>query len=436
LIGENSGGKSSLLKLLLALKQTLESPTEVNLKLTGDYTDLGNFEEVVYHRKKNRKITIEFESSTVYFDYFLDFLNLLETSPTKAKLNAIKQIIDGYKDSTTKVTFDFSSKLSDHSSIKTVFHNSKIGTLTLTNKKTKEVNSIRGLLCDVKFDFKEYSAVIENSVAYKEGFLTLFDRDIKSWCDKFDANNGDHLYYTIVYLLAFQNYIQFQIEKIRFVNPIGNSPKRFYFQEDRKTTYKQIDIEKFINVLSDKSLSEKQYQDRISSLNEIIKRFGIAEEITIIKDKLLPVVALNVKTKDFWSNITDVGYGVSLQIPILFQAILSENTKHGHTLLIEQPEVHLHPALQAKFIDTLLSIGTKNTYIIETHSEHIIRKLQVLVKQGMYGLKPDDINIYYFKREDVKFDVSHHKISLDGRLSPQFPNGFFDASYNLVKQLL
>ncbi|MGO4710741.1 AAA family ATPase, partial [Chryseobacterium sp. 2TAF14] len=41
LIGENSGGKSSLLKFLLSLKQTIESPYEVNLKLKGDYTDLG-----------------------------------------------------------------------------------------------------------------------------------------------------------------------------------------------------------------------------------------------------------------------------------------------------------------------------------------------------------------------------------------------------------
>ena len=168
-----------------------------------------------------------------------------------------------------------------------------------------------------------------------------------------------------------------------------------------------------------------------------MKDFGIAEEVEIIKDKQLPVLALNVKTKDFWSNITDVGYGVSLQLPIIFQALISENyTKKGQTLLIEQPEVHLHPSLQAKFIDTLLSMGSKNTYFIETHSEHIVRKLQVLVKNGEYGLRPEDISIHYFKREPLKFSITSHTISSNGQLTPSFPKGFFDTSYSLVKELM
>lgn len=128
---------------------------------------------------------------------------------------------------------------------------------------------------------------------------------------------------------------------------------------------------------------------------------------------------------------------MSLQIPILFQALLSEHyTKKGQTILIEQPEVHLHPSLQAKFIDTLLSIGSKNNYFIETHSEHIIRKLQVLIKNKKYGLNPEDVNIYYFKRSSSKFEITKHEILDNGKLTPVFPDGFFDTSYSLVKELL
>jgi predicted ATPase len=111
-------------------------------------------------------------------------------------------------------------------------------------------------------------------------------------------------------------------------------------------------------------------------------------------------------------------------------------TRKGQTILIEQPEVHLHPTLQAKFIETLLGIGNKNVYFIETHSEHIVRKLQVLVKEKKFKLKPEDITIHYFKREPTKFEVTEHKILENGKLSPSFPQGFFDASYSLVKQLL
>ncbi|MCS3801433.1 DUF3696 domain-containing protein [Niastella sp. OAS944] len=439
LIGENSGGKSSLLKLLLALKQTLDSPTEVNLKLNGDYTNLGNFEEVVYYNKKNRKISIGFNVGEKYFDYFLDFFSdISHRDANKSRLAGIKRIVNDYKNSVTQVSFDFSSKLNDHSSIKTVFRNDRIGSLEIVQKRFKDENkNFRDLNCDLRFSFKEHSGLIENCFSFKDGFLTLVAAEFKIKCEEQFGDKGSYVYHSIAYLLVFQNYIKDQIDKIRFVNPIGTSPRRFYFQEDKKSTYKLIDIEKFINTLSDNTLSVKQYNERIRLLNSTIKAFGIAEEVSIIKEKQIPVVALKVKTKDFWSNITDVGYGVSLQIPILFQSLLSEHyTKYGQTILIEQPEVHLHPTLQAKFIETLLSIGAKNTYFIETHSEHIVRKLQVLVKNKVFNIKPEDITIHYFKREPRKFKVTEHKIIDGGKLVPAFPSGFYDSSYSLVKELL
>lgn len=438
LIGENSGGKSSLLKLLLALKQTLDSPSEFNLKLTGDYTDLGNFDEVVYYKKKNKKISIGFESSDVYYDFCLNFLTTNIGLPTsKVKQNEIRNILSSYKETTTKVVFDFSSKLSDHSTIKTFFQNDAVGELKIVQKKSNEENILRLMSCDLHFSFKNMSGIIENCMCAKEGFFTLLETDLSIKCQKQFGKNANYVFYSIAFLIIYQNYLQEQILRIRFVNPIGTSPKRFYFKEDKKASYKLIDIEKFINIFSDKSLTPRQQNERILLLNKTIKNFGIAEEVEIIKDKQLPILALNVKTKDFWSNITDVGYGVSLQIPILFQALLSEHyTKNGNTILIEQPEVHLHPTLQAKFIETLLEIGAKNTYFIETHSEHIIRKLQVLVKNKDCNLKPEDITIHYFKREPLKFNITEHKISSDGKLNPSFPSGFFDTSYSLVKELL
>jgi predicted ATPase len=172
-------------------------------------------------------------------------------------------------------------------------------------------------------------------------------------------------------------------------------------------------------------------------MNDVIRKFGIAEEIDLVKEQKLPVLALKVKTKEFWSNITDVGYGVSLQIPILFQAILSEFfTEYGNTILIEQPEVHLHPSLQSKFIDTLLSLGEKNNYFIETHSEHIIRMLQVIVKAKRYGITNEDISIHYFRRTKEQFLITQHRLMPDGKLEEPFPSGFYDASYSLVKELL
>lgn len=352
-------------------------------------------------------------------------------------MNNSKKIIETLKNSNTNIYFEFSSKLNDHSSIKTIIENDIIGKLELIQKKGKDESNSRQRTCDIKYVFKDTVGILENCTSYKQGFFTLFTNSIYENCKTSQPKEYYKTYFNILYLLLFQNFIDNQLDKIRFVNPIGTTPKRFYFQEDRKSSYKFIDIEKFINILSDRTLTEKQYNDRIKLLNDTLKKFGIAEEIELVKDKQLPVLALNVKTKDFWSNITDVGFGVSLQLPILFQALLSENyTKLGQTLLIEQPEVHLHPTLQAKFIETLLGIGSKNTYFIETHSEHIVRKLQILVKNKTFNIRPEDITIHYFKRDSVKFDITEHKINSEGKLNPSFPDGFFDTSYSLVKQLL
>jgi len=439
LIGENSGGKSSLLKFLLSLKQTIDSPLESNLKLRGDYTDLGNYHEVIKDKVKSRKIQFTFSETKNYLDYFLKFINKFEKEDddkeTKIIINILNQI--SKSEFPTSIKFSFSSILNNHKNINTEISNEAFGKITIQSKKIELYDTQRELSSTVIIKFNDVSLELKNCLAYKEGFFTLFEAEIRKKVLSSDLENHLDIYYKVIFLLIFQNYCMEYIDGIRFVNPIGNSPKRLYFQEDKKSNYKLIDIEKFINILGDPTLSQKEFSNKISLLNSIIKKSGIAEEVEIIKNKDLPVLALNVKTKGFWANITDVGYGVSLQLPILFQAILSEKfTNNRETLLIEQPEVHLHPSLQSKFIDTLLSIGNKNRYFIETHSEHIIRKLQILVKNKEYGLKPEDITIHYFKRSDKKFEITSHSIDKSGRLTPSFPTGFFDNSYNLVKVLL
>lgn len=445
LIGENSGGKSSLLKFLLSLKQTIDAPYEVNLKLKGDYTDLGNYEEVIYRKNKKNKLKFSFRSHEDYILFYKDIIAIYEKIERDVNSEVdLKQIsknlslpfLDNLK-SQTQITFELTSDLDEHSSINTLIENSSIGYVKIKTNKNKETSSFREQQCDLIFKIGDNEGLIENCLSYKEGFFTMLGIELKKQCELKFKDKFPDIYYPITFLLMFQNYLSNEIEKIIFVNPISSVPKRFYFQEDKKSSYKSIDLEKFINILGDPSLKENDYEEKIGLLNKYINNFGIAEEVQVIKDKAFPVTAVNVKTNGFWSNITDVGYGVSLQIPILFQAILSEKySRKGDIILIEQPEVHLHPNLQAKFIETLLSIGDKNQYFIETHSEHIIRKLQVLVKNKKYKIKPEDVTIHYFVREEDKFLVSSHNILSNGLLENVFPKGFYDTSYSLAKELL
>ncbi|SHF09779.1 Protein of unknown function [Chryseobacterium sp. OV279] len=439
LIGENSGGKSSLLKFLLSLKQTIDSPLESNLKLRGDYTDLGNYQEVIKDKVKSRKLNFSFSDSHRYLEFFLKFVNKFEKDDDSLENKIIINLLNEISklNIETSIKFTLGSNLNNHKNITTIIGNDSFGKIEIQSKKIDLYESQRELSSTIVGNFKDVQFELDDCPAQKEGFFTLFEGDIRKKILSLDIENPLDIYYRVIFLLIFQNYCIEYIDGFRFVNPIGNSPKRLYFQEDKKSNYKLIDIEKFINILGDPSLTEKEFNNKIDLLNSVINKSGIAEQVEIIKNKDLPVLALNVKTKGFWSNITDVGYGVSLQLPILFQAILSEKFTHKkETLLIEQPEVHLHPSLQAKFIDTLLSIGNKNQYFIETHSEHIIRKLQVLIKNKEYNLKPEDITIHYFKRSEKKFEVTSHFIDSKGKLSPSFPSGFYDNTYNLVKELL
>src|SRR5690554_2595481 len=137
LIGENSGGKSSLLKFLLSLKQTLDSPLESNLKLKGDYTDLGNYKEVIYNKNSKNTLDFSFSDSNNYVCFFKKaYLEIKEMNDSaKEQIDKLLPIVEN---SNTRVSFGLNHKLDDHSSIKTVIENDVIGKIEIIQKENQE----------------------------------------------------------------------------------------------------------------------------------------------------------------------------------------------------------------------------------------------------------------------------------------------------------
>ena len=452
LIGENSSGKSSLLKFFLALKQTIDNPFESNLKLIGDYTDLGNYQQIIYNNNSNLPLQFTISDYNDYIKFYKKRLNELKNFnlntlydldelEDESNLNLLNDIdsnplhfLSKIKNSKTSATFNLTNKLSEHSSITTIIENSRIGSIKIIPPSTNQKRKRR--TCDIIIKLDAEEITLKNIKYNYDGFiLHLIIPMLKEEFKRQKLLNNT-LYIKTLFLIYFQNYISVYFTNISFVNPMQNIPKRFYVQEDKKRSYELINIEKLVNILGDKNISAKKKQQLMDSLNNAVKVFGIAEEIRIQTSEDFPVLTLEVKIKGTWANITDVGHGVALQLPIIFQAVLSEfYSPDNETILIEQPELHLHPSLHAKFIETLISIGNKNSYFIETHSEHIIRKLQVLVKNKFNNLSAEDITIHYFKKDNEGFQISEHKILENGKLSSPFPSGFFDTSYNLTKEL-
>ena len=108
-------------------------------------------------------------------------------------------------------------------------------------------------------------------------------------------------------------------------------------------------------------------------------------------------------------------------------------------ICVEEPENHLHPRFQSMLADMFVEAYQKYNihFIIETHSEYLIRKLQVMVADKENALTPNDVSLNYVEKDEN--GISHNrqiKVFEDGRLTEPFGPGFFDEATDLSMRLL
>ena len=108
-------------------------------------------------------------------------------------------------------------------------------------------------------------------------------------------------------------------------------------------------------------------------------------------------------------NLIDVGYGVSQVLPVITELLRDDETP---MFLLQQPEVHLHPSAQAALGSLFCQIaGNRRQLVVETHSDHLLDRVRMDVRDGNGKLKPDDVSILFFERGNL--DVRIHSIRLD-----------------------
>jgi AAA15 family ATPase/GTPase len=195
-----------------------------------------------------------------------------------------------------------------------------------------------------------------------------------------------------------------------------------------------------------KALKNAGYSDKSSSffINYWFKKFNIIEDEVDLD--------LAIKMLENSRELEKEGYGIQQIIPLIIILSLSEklhnsdltddkdqwmksmfdqylNTKK---FLIEEPEANLHPSFQSKLADLFLDAWIKydHEFVIETHSEYLIRKLQYHVGSGK--IDPSVINIYYFDKDEEPRKININK---DGSLSEEFGPGFYDEADNIAIEI-
>ena len=130
---------------------------------------------------------------------------------------------------------------------------------------------------------------------------------------------------------------------------------------------------------------------------------------------------LLVKHRGAVVNLKDVGVGVSQVIPVVVAALFA---KPGHIVIVEDPESHLHPLAQAKLAELLASVSAERgvQFIVETHSEHLFRRMQTLMARRQ--VQPGQAAMYFVERDGQAAKIRELKLDELGRVA-NWPDKFF-----------
>ncbi len=194
-----------------------------------------------------------------------------------------------------------------------------------------------------------------------------------------------------------------------------------------------------------------------SFLDKWLNKFEIGKSVEVKgTDQGLGLMAYLTNYKEETRLLADEGYGITQLVALLLQidncipiflgcdedTLIKEHKKvynyEPKTICVEEPEVHLHPKYQSLLADMFVEAYQKYNihFIIETHSEYLIRKLQVMVADKENVLSPNDVSLNYVEKDENGVSTNRKiEIHEDGGLSDSFGSGFYDEADSLALDL-
>ncbi len=182
-------------------------------------------------------------------------------------------------------------------------------------------------------------------------------------------------------------------------------------------------FEKHKDLIVDKKLIHlDSHSNTLESQVNFWLKYIIGTELSTSDIKETDKIKANFKSGDRYIRTKNVGSGISYLVSIIIMCL---SLKEGDTIIIENPEIHLHPRAQSNLTYFLVFVANTNRQIIiETHSDHIFNGIRVAV--ALNTLKKDDYTINFFSLNDKKCTVVNNiEVSKRGRIANN-PEGLFD----------
>lgn len=401
LIGRNSAGKSSVIKFLQMLRQTLESQRDEFFVTDGRYVQLGNWPNLKNSRSKKRSFHFAIDIETTDLPA-AEVCQMWKSASHKGVVaeagDKIRLSLDLTRSQVVRelpvATYNVSGQVQ-------YARNFKFGRHTVAG--AIEANRI----------FNKSSRNLEST-----GFLR-FGRRTDSLNDLIESVAAEQ----------FLDRLRYEFTSLRHLSPIreeslraieaGNPPPRDV--GDRG----EYAIPHLVRIFSDDSQKDSaefitRFASLVADVDEISFRSQIANLSTQVK-------ARNKMTKAV-SYLADFGFGVSQCLPIFIQGVMHDPHQ---LMLVEQPEAQLHPTAQLELGSFFAALWNERKVpsLIETHSANVLLRLRRLVKEK--EIKADDISVAYFTAEErLRGNVAAVKnldIQPDGTLEKGLPMEFFGA---------
>lgn len=215
-----------------------------------------------------------------------------------------------------------------------------------------------------------------------------------------------------------------------YISPLRQAPQRYYTCHENSSNQVGKFGEKIINIFYNNP-------EILEKINNYFDCFKLGYEVQIIPlrgeieqgfdiSNLFTIRLIDKNTK-VNASFSDVGFGISQILPIIVQSLIARN----QTIFIEQPELHIHPRLQTELgsllVDCIKS-PRSNQFIIETHSEHLMLRLQRLIRRG--DISKNDVSVIYVDRDSTGSYCLQIRLDKEGDFIDNWPDGFFEEGYN------